>query len=132
MHFVVRGRDLNIDAAGVVASVKGQLPEKIDDHLVQIEDTEFPTKQAFELATGWNRTSFTSIEAIHVMIKLGFSCRIAAELLDGSATWKPESETVGLTNEEKVQKVQVALNELQEAVTSLSHLDLAAEEMIDE
>ncbi|MFJ9785194.1 hypothetical protein ACIRSS_36875 [Amycolatopsis sp. NPDC101161] len=58
-------------------------PETIREHLVEIGRTVFPPKQVLAVVTGWERTSFTTMEAQRVLTKVGFVCRRAGQAADG-------------------------------------------------
>lgn len=53
----------------------GVAPEPIREHAVQLDGVWFPVKQAFEIATGLPRSSFTSHEARRHLAALGLRLR---------------------------------------------------------
>jgi hypothetical protein len=71
---VVGGRELDLTSRQVLDTMRDVEPEPIRDHLVEILDTEFPPKQVLAAVTGWDRQSFTTMEANRVLARLGFHC----------------------------------------------------------
>jgi hypothetical protein len=90
MRSVVGGRELNLTADDVIRSMRGVDPETIREHFVLIGDVSFPPKQALAQVTGWDRRSFTTMEATRVLGRLGFDCRRARQSADGRLAWLPE------------------------------------------
>jgi tetratricopeptide (TPR) repeat protein len=73
--------DLSMDE--VLTKMRDVQPEPIREHLVEIADIEFPPKQVLAAVTGWDRQSFTTMEANRVLTRLGFKCsRIGHRLAD--------------------------------------------------
>jgi len=89
MRSVVGGRELNLTADDVVRSMRSVAPETIHEHFVLIGDIPFPPKQALAQVTGWDRRSFTTLEATRVLSRLGFDCRRAGGNADGRMAWLP-------------------------------------------
>jgi tetratricopeptide (TPR) repeat protein len=58
----------------VLTGMRNVQPEPIREHLVEIADIEFPPKQVLATVTGWDRQSFTTMEANRVLTRLGFKC----------------------------------------------------------
>ena len=73
-RMVVGGRELDLTANDVLDKMRNVEPEPIREHLVEIGDTEFPPKQVLATLTGWDRQSFTTMEANRVLTRLGFNC----------------------------------------------------------
>ena len=73
-RMIVGGRELDLTARQVLDKMRNVEPEPIRDHLVEILDTEFPPKQVLATVTGWDRQSFTTMEANRVLARLGFHC----------------------------------------------------------
>lgn len=73
-RMVVGGRELNLTANDVLGRMREVEPEPIREHLVEIGDTEFPPKQVLATITGWDRQTFTTMEANRVLTRLGFNC----------------------------------------------------------
>jgi hypothetical protein len=73
-RMVVGGRELDLTANDVLERMRKLEPEPIREHLVEIGDQEFPPKQVLAAVTGWDRQSFTTMEANRVLTRLGFNC----------------------------------------------------------
>lgn len=73
-RMVVGGRELDLTAKQVLDKMRNVEPEPVRDHLVEIGSTEFPPKQVLATVTGWDRLSFTTMEANRVLTRLGFHC----------------------------------------------------------
>jgi hypothetical protein len=70
----VGGRDFNLTKQEVEARMKGTNPELIQKHVVEVNGQWYPPKQVLGRATGWARTSFTTMEAQRVLTRIGFVC----------------------------------------------------------
>ena len=70
----VGGRDFNLTKQEVEARMKGEEPELIQKHMVEVNGQMFPPKQVLGHVTGWARTSFTTMEAQRVLTRIGFVC----------------------------------------------------------
>lgn len=70
----VGGRDFNLAKQEVEARMKGEEPELIQKHMVEVNGQMFPPKQVLGHVTGWARTSFTTKEAQRVLTRIGFDC----------------------------------------------------------
>lgn len=79
VHMKVGGRDFNLTKQEVEVRMKGEDPELIRKHLVAVNDQMFPPKQVLGHVTGWDRTSFTTMEAQRVLSRIGFDCTKARE-----------------------------------------------------
>ncbi|MCA0143352.1 hypothetical protein [Blastococcus sp. LR1] len=49
-------------------------PEPIQKHTVVVNGRMFPPKQVLGHVTGWDRTTFTTMEAQRVLSRIGFDC----------------------------------------------------------
>jgi hypothetical protein len=74
----VGGRDFNLTKQEVEARMKGEEPELIQKHMVEVNGQMFPPKQVLGHVTGWPRTSFTTMEAQRVLTRIGFDCAEAS------------------------------------------------------
>lgn len=88
----VGGRELVVNAQDVIDRVGPASPEPIREHIVQIGGRSYPPKQALEIVTGWDRTTFTTSEARRVFRQLGFPC-----LRAGDPHELPRAEGTGAT-----------------------------------
>jgi hypothetical protein len=70
----VGGRDFNLTNEEVEVRMKGAEPELIQKHAVEVNGQMFPPKQVLGHVTGWERTSYTTMEAQRVLTRLGFVC----------------------------------------------------------
>lgn len=70
----VGGRDFNLTEEDVEARMMGEDPELIQKHMVEVNGQMFPPKQVLGHVTGWDRTSFTTMEAQRVLTRIGLVC----------------------------------------------------------
>jgi hypothetical protein len=120
MKFTVGGRPLEITWELVVESMSGEDPEQIREHVVEMLDTVFPPKQVLATVTGWDRQSFTTMEAQRVLARLGFVCRRAGELPDGQRAWTPvPAEDTGVSRDSRLASIEAALVTAQAAIAGL-------------
>jgi hypothetical protein len=73
VSFVLNGRLIRLTAEQVEAAVDGITPEPVRVHAVEIRGQSYPVKQVFELATGADRSEFTSYRARQLLNRLGFT-----------------------------------------------------------
>jgi hypothetical protein len=71
----VGGRSLELDRRQVEAVMRDVPAEPVREHLVVVDGVEYPPKQVLAVLTGWDRTSFTTMEAQRVLARVGFQCR---------------------------------------------------------
>lgn len=118
----VGGRDFNWSKQDVENAMRGQDPELIQKYVVEVGGTVFPPKQVLAHVTGWERQSFTTMEAQRVLNRLGFVCREAGVLDDGRPGWSrvatDDAGEAGLL--ERVRAVEAALATAQEAIAGLA------------
>jgi hypothetical protein len=70
----VGGRDFDLTKHDVEDRMRGADPELIQKHMVEVNGQMFPPKQVLGHVTGWDRTSFTTMEAQRVLTRIGFVC----------------------------------------------------------
>ena len=70
----VGGRDFDLTKEQVETHMKGEDPELIQKHMVEVNGQMFPPKQVLGHVTGWARASFTTMEAQRVLTRMGFVC----------------------------------------------------------
>jgi hypothetical protein len=70
----VGGRDFNLTKREVETRMEGVDPELIQKHMLEVNGQMFPPKQVLGHVTGWERTSFTTMEAQRVLTRIGFVC----------------------------------------------------------
>jgi hypothetical protein len=81
----VGGRPFDFDKERILKEMRGVEPDPIREHLVEVGGGVFPPKQVLAVVTGWDRKSFTTMEAQRVLTKVGFLCRRAGGMADGAA-----------------------------------------------
>ena len=74
---IIGGRQFEWTKEQVEASMRGESPEVIHQHVVEMLGAVFPPKQVLATVTGWDRSTFTTLEAQRALLKLGFVCRRA-------------------------------------------------------
>ena len=68
----VGGRDFDHTKAEIEAQMSGVAPEAIQKYAIAVNGDLYPPKQVLATVTGWERTSFTTMEAQRVLGRLGF------------------------------------------------------------
>src|SRR5260370_26481654 len=97
VRIVVGGRELDLVADDVVRGMRNTQPEPIREHLVEVTDNVFPPKQVLAQVTGWDRLTFTTMEAIRVLTRLGFTCRRTGSRSQPQRTWASDDrEDLGI------------------------------------
>ncbi|MEU0797417.1 SCO5918 family protein [Amycolatopsis sp. NPDC005961] len=119
VRVIVGGRPLDLDREAVLTAMRDVEPETIREHLVEIGSTVFPPKQVLAVVTGWERTSFTTMEAQRVLTKVGFVCRRAGQATDGRASWLLDADTESPLDE-RVTALEAALTVAHQAIAGLS------------
>jgi hypothetical protein len=117
-RMTVGGRTLDLDQQQVLRAMRDVAPEPLREHLVEIADTQFPPKQVLATVTGWDRQSFTTMEAQRMLNRLGFVCRRAATPAHPAiaATTSPP----GPTMEQRVDALQAGLVVANQAIAALT------------
>jgi hypothetical protein len=128
---VVGGRNLDLTADQVIRSMRGVEPETIREHFVVIGDKLFPPKQALAQVTGWDRQTFTSMEAIRVLSRLGFVCQRAGQCTDGRPAWVPVDTTDledrgSVTIEQRLSAVGAGIPTVSDLIERLRNFDPTA------
>jgi hypothetical protein len=114
-RMVVGGRELDLTANDVLDKMRNVEPEPIREHLVEIGNKEFPPKQVLAAVTGWDRQSFTTMEANRVLTRLGFSSHRIGYRPGGS-----EHEELSPV-ERRLFAAESALTVAQEAIAGLAN-----------
>jgi hypothetical protein len=128
----VGGRPLDLAAEEVVERMHGQEPEIVREHVVEVLAAAFPPKQVLAAVTGWDRNSFTTMEAVRVLTRLGFACRRAGS----RARQQPPlisdtSEGALLSVNQRLRAIESGFAVAQEAIVSLAHRVAALEAAVD-
>lgn len=92
MKFTVGGRALELTMEQVETAMRGVAPDDIREHVVEMLGTVFPPKQVLAVVTGWDRQTYTTMEAQRVLTRLGFTCRRWGTE-GGSPVWRVEAST---------------------------------------
>jgi hypothetical protein len=119
---IVGGRTFDQSKPDVEKAMRGEEPEPIRKHLVEMNGTVFPPKQVLAHVTGWDRQSFTTMEAQRVLTKLGFVCREAGEGPDGRPAWmhaKGERTQSAPREADRITALEAALAMAQAAIVGL-------------
>ena len=128
---VVGGRVVNLTADEVTRSMRGTEPETIQEHFVVIGDKLFPPKQVLAQVTGWDRQTFTTMEATRVLRRLGFVCQRAGQRIDGRPAWVPEDtadpkDQGSVTMEQRLSAVGIGIQTVNDLIERLGQFDPAA------
>lgn len=131
----VGGRSFDFNRQEIERRMRGVQPESIREHLVEILGTVYPPKQVLATVTGWDRTSFTTMEAQRVLSRVGFTCRRAG-MAGGRAAWvaghvsdnaeQVPDEDATPDAESQIQDARLARLEAQLAVAQEAIASLAA------
>jgi hypothetical protein len=115
----VGGREREITKEEVFQKMRGVEPEAVREHLVEIAGTAYPPKQVLETVTDWDRRSFTSLEAVRVLTRVGFVCRRASEGQSASVPGAAGNQAAGI--ERRLYELEAALTVAQEAIARLAN-----------
>ncbi|MEU4673981.1 hypothetical protein AB0F91_40000 [Amycolatopsis sp. NPDC023774] len=118
----VGGRDFDQSKLDVERAMLGEEPEEIRKYIVEVNGTVYPPKQVLARATGWDRQSFTTMEAQRVLTKIGFVCREPGTLPDGRAAWvhtTGEQLETAPSEAARIAALEAALTTAQEAIAGL-------------
>lgn len=121
MKFLVGGRELELTRLQVVETMNGLEPEIVREYFVELPNGWFPPKQIFAIVTEWERSSFTSHEAVRVLSRLGLACRRVDELrsevdlIDKDSIQRDEDFA-----DDRLREISSAVKVLQSAVAGLS------------
>ncbi len=117
----VGGRDFLLTKGEVEWKMRGVAPEIVQKYAVSVNGEVFPPKQVLGQVTGWERTSFTTMEAQRVLSKIGFKSYVAGSV-DAVPPSTPsddatQTETGG---PDRLRAVELALMTAQEAIAGLA------------
>lgn len=122
------GRSFDWSREDIERVMRKHRPEPIQKHLVEMLDNVFPPKQVIAAVTGWERTTFTTMEAQRVLTQVGFVCRRAGATHAGQPAWVPnigEEEPGGLTLEKLEARLDVAMHALAALHIRVEALEMA-------
>ena len=115
-RFIIGGRELDTTMDEVIRRMRSVRPEPIREHLVMISGVEFPPKQVLEQVSGFNRRSYTTMEANRVLRRLGFTLRRAG---DAPMSQRGPAQSPPPSVEHRLSAVESALAVAQEAIAAL-------------
>lgn len=78
----VGGRPFNYTKQQIANRMRGEKPEDARTHVVEISGSAYPVKQVVGTVTGWDRSTFTSLEARRVLAGVGLQCHRLDEQTD--------------------------------------------------
>lgn len=113
----VGGRGREITKEEVIRKMHGVEPEPIREHLVEIAGIAYPPKQVLETVTDWDRRSFTTLEAVRVLTRVGFVCRRASG--GPSAPMPGTAGNEAASTERRLSELEAALAVAQKAIARL-------------
>jgi hypothetical protein len=120
MKFTVGGELFDLTRQQVITAMKNAPIETIQKHVVEIDGQAFPPKQAFAAVTGRARQSFTTMEAQRVLTRLGFVCRRAGQLEDGTPAWVAADGTgADPSPDDRIASLEAAVGTMQAAIAGL-------------
>jgi hypothetical protein len=118
----VGGRDFNESKRNVELAMRAEDPESLQKYAVEVNGINYPPKQVLATVTGWERTSFTTMEAQRVLKKLGFESFDISVIQSGRRTFAPapdDTEPQSSINQ-RISALEAGLVTAQEAVASLA------------
>jgi hypothetical protein len=119
----VGGREFDQRKEDVELAMRGQVSETIQKYVVEVNGTVYPPKQVLARATGWDRQSFTTMEAQRVLTKIGFVCHEAGKLPGGCPGWvqtTSEEPELKASDRLRIAALEAAVATAQEAIAGLS------------
>jgi len=118
---MVGGRPLELRASEVAERMRGEDPESIREHFVEVAGSAFPPKQVLAAVTGWDRTTFTTMEARRVLTRLGFVCLRARSQSARQPVLPPDTGGQVLPSvSQRLADLESGLTVAQEAIASLT------------
>jgi hypothetical protein len=119
---VVGGREFDLTKDEVIRRMHDVQPEPVREHFVVIGELPFPPKQALARVTGWDRQSFTSMEAIRVLTRIGFICqrRIDGRPVEVPADLGEQRQHGTSPIDRRLSATESAVAVMQEAIASLT------------
>lgn len=119
----VGGRDFLKRRVDVEAAMRGVEPESIQKYAIKVNGKSYPPKQVLATVTGWERTTFTTMEAQRVLGKLGFES-FSGEALRAAQRDSVSQAAMELTREgdtlRRLAAIESALVTAQEAIAGLA------------
>ncbi|HEY8788919.1 MAG TPA: hypothetical protein VIM10_07285 [Actinopolymorphaceae bacterium] len=122
-HFTVGGRPIDLTKDAVLRRMSREEPEPLREHLVEISSAAFPPKQVLATVTGWDRQTFTTMEAQRVLTKVGFvSRRVNDPPSEAPVGFVSQANTGAQTRpaDQRLTELEAALVVAQQAIAALS------------
>ncbi len=116
----VGGRDFNESKRNVELAMRGEDPESLQKYAVEVNGVNYPPKQVLATVTGWERTSFTTMEAQRVLKKLGFESFDISVIQSGRRTFAPAPDDTEPQINPRISALEAGLVTAQEAIASLA------------
>ena len=122
----VGGRDFNQRRVDVEQAMRGIDPESIQKYAVEVNGLNYPPKQVLATVTGWERTTFTTMEAQRVLRKLGFESYSVSVMRTGRREFIPDQPDKDLDTIhqpgalQRLTAVEAALATAHEAIAGLA------------
>jgi hypothetical protein len=117
----VGGRSIELTREAVVARMRSEEPEPLREHLVEVSDNAFPPKQVLATLTGWDRQTFTTMEAQRVLTKVGFVSRRVSETVNAPTGFVSQAGTApSRPVDQRVSELEAAVVVAQQAIATLS------------
>ncbi len=125
---IVGGREFEWTRQQVKDAMRRVDPEQPRKHVVEVGDKQFPPKQVLAVVTGWERQSYTTLEAQRVLSKLGFPCHPAGTRYSRETGFvDPDTPREPRSDRERLAAIESALATAQEAIASLRNRVAALE-----
>lgn len=122
----VGGRPFDFSKEQIERRMQGVDPEPIREHLVLVNGGAYPPKQVLATVTGWDRTSFTTMEAQRVLSRAGLVGRRAGpvsarepRVAEDRPGDDPETSDAGVPDL-RLGRLEAQLTVVQEAIASLA------------
>ena len=120
-RMTVGGRPFDFDKGRILKKLRGVEPEPIREHMVEVGGAVFPPKQVLAVVTGWDRMSFTTMEAQRVLTKVGFVCRRVGHAQGGTGTGTRTSPGAGSSAlDGRIAALEAGLAVANEAIAGLA------------
>jgi len=78
-EFIIRGEKFEINNTRIINALNEVEPEPIRKYFVEINKIRYPIKQVISRVCGIPKLGFTSMDAYHVLRKLGFKVQTQLE-----------------------------------------------------
>ena len=121
---VVGGREFDFRKDEVIRTMCNVESEPIREHFVVIGEEPFPPKQVLAELTGWDRQSFTTMEATRALTRAGFTCQRRVNSRRPRGAVDPEEPVERLEDstpmDRRLAAVESSITVMQEAIAGLA------------